>query len=238
MIKGNGWIKLHRKLWDNPVVTKDPEHLAVWIYLLTNATHERHKTLYGGKPITLKPGQLITGRVKISKATGVNQHKVDRVLKLFASEQQIEQQSNRYGSVISICKWDKYQVHEQQSEQRVSNNRATSEQQSEQLKDAVKQATAMGKGTEAPKSEQPPKRGTAQKVSTKQEEQEIQKISSSENWLSDTLTAKEWDRLKNTFYDVTGLIDLVDTQVIDPKEIKSAYKYILGVANKRNWPRK
>ena len=34
-----GWIKLHRELLDNPVVTKDNDYLAVWIYLLLEATH-------------------------------------------------------------------------------------------------------------------------------------------------------------------------------------------------------
>ena len=234
----NGWIKLHRKIWDNPVVTKDADHLTLWIYLLTHATHERHKTLYGGKPITLKPGQLITGRVKMAKATGINQHKVDRVLKLFASEQQIEQQSSRYGSVISICKWNKYQIREQQSEQRVSNERATNEQQNEQLSEAEKQATAIGKGTHTKKSEQPPNRGNAQKVSTKQEEQEEQEISSSVKWLSDLLTNDEWDRLKRMYEDVPDLINYVDDLIVDPKEIKKPFKYICAVAEKKGWPRK
>lgn len=51
----DGWIKLHRKLLDNPVVTKDSDHLAVWIYLLLNATHREVDVLFGGKRITLKP---------------------------------------------------------------------------------------------------------------------------------------------------------------------------------------
>ena len=29
-----GWIKLHRKMLDNPIVCKDSDYLAVWIYLL------------------------------------------------------------------------------------------------------------------------------------------------------------------------------------------------------------
>ena len=54
-----GWIKLHRKILDNPIVMKDSEHLAVWIYLLLNATHKDYDVLFEGKRITLKPGQLI-----------------------------------------------------------------------------------------------------------------------------------------------------------------------------------
>ena len=40
----NGWIKLHRKTLDNPIVMKDTDHLAVWMWLLLNATHSDHET--------------------------------------------------------------------------------------------------------------------------------------------------------------------------------------------------
>ena len=123
-----GWIKIHRKMLSNPVVFKDPDHLAVWMYLLLTASHKKHKTLFGGKPIFLEAGQLITGRQKIARETKVEQHKVDRIIKLFKTAQLIEQQAERYGSIISILNWDKYQNIEQQSEQRMSNERATSEQ--------------------------------------------------------------------------------------------------------------
>lgn len=125
----NGWIKLHRKMWQNPVVTKDSDHLAVWIYLLTHATHQEHDTLWKGMRITLRPGQLITGRKKLSSETRIEQHKIDRILKHFKNEQQIEQQTSNKGSLISILAWDKYQISEQQNEKQVSNKRATSEQQ-------------------------------------------------------------------------------------------------------------
>ena len=65
----DGWVKIHRKMLDNPVVFKDPDHLAVWMYLLLKATHQDYQTMFGGKKITLKPGQLITGRKVISEKT-------------------------------------------------------------------------------------------------------------------------------------------------------------------------
>lgn len=124
-----GWIKLHRKLLENPVVMKDSDHLAVWVYLLLNAAHKEHKTLLGGKPVTLHPGQLITGRKKIAKALGMNEHKVERIIKLLKSEHQIEQQASNKGSVISILAWDEYQNNEQQNEQKASSKQAAGEQQ-------------------------------------------------------------------------------------------------------------
>lgn len=123
-----GYVKLYRKTLQNPVVMKDADHFAVWGYLLLKATHQEYTTLFGGKPIILKSGQLVTGRKKIARETGVEEHKVDRILKLFKSAHQIEQQAERYGSIITILNWDTYQNSEQQNEQRVSNERATSEQ--------------------------------------------------------------------------------------------------------------
>lgn len=124
-----GWIKLHRKIWKNPVVTKDTDHFTLWIYLLTHATHQDHDTLWQGKKITLHAGQLITGRKKLSTETGIEQSKVVRILNHFKTEHQIEQQTNSRGTLISIVAWDKYQIIEQPIEQQVNNKRTTSEQQ-------------------------------------------------------------------------------------------------------------
>lgn len=125
----DNWIKLHRKILDNPVVTKDADHLAIWIWLLCEASYTEHERMFGGKKITMKPGQLITGREQIAKELKVNQNKVQRVLKRFETEQQIEQQTTRYGRLISILNWSEYQSSEQQTEQQVNNKRTTSEQQ-------------------------------------------------------------------------------------------------------------
>lgn len=128
MSDGSGWVKIHRSMLDNPVVMKDSDHCMLWMLLLLNATHKPHDTLFGGKRITLMPGQLITGRKKLARELRVNEHKIDRMLRAFKNEQQIEQQSKPYGSLITIINWHKYQGFEQQNEQQMSNQRATSEQ--------------------------------------------------------------------------------------------------------------
>lgn len=124
-----GWIKSYRSVMDNPIVCKDADHYAVWGYLLHNATHTPADSFFGGKRITLQPGQLITGRKKIAEKFGINEHKVDRILKLFKIEQQIEQQTSNTSRLISVLNWGIYQTCEQQIEQQVSNKCATTEQQ-------------------------------------------------------------------------------------------------------------
>lgn len=125
----NGWIKLHRSMLENPTIMKDAERIAIWIYLLLSATHQDIDVDFNGKRMTLKPGQLITGRRKIAAEIKVNESKVERVLNRFETEQQIEQQKTRHNRLITILKWEEYQQIEPLIEQQVNNYRTTSEQQ-------------------------------------------------------------------------------------------------------------
>lgn len=79
-MNAEGWIKLHRKLLDNPVTMKDTDHLAVWIYLLLNASHNEHPALFRGEKIILKPGQLITGRKSIALALHIDESKMEYLI--------------------------------------------------------------------------------------------------------------------------------------------------------------
>jgi hypothetical protein len=124
-----GWIKLHRKMLDNPVVWKDSDHLAVWIYLLLNATHKDMDVLFKNKRITLKPGQLITGRKSIASQLSISDSKVKRVLLAFESDQQIDRQRSNKNSLITILNWCEYQQNDQQNDQQVTSKRPASDQQ-------------------------------------------------------------------------------------------------------------
>lgn len=122
------YIKLYRKLLSNPVVCKDADHLAVWIWLLLNAVAFPKKVVYEGKEIVLQPGQLTTGRKKIADDLGVNEYKVQRILKCFENAQQIAQQTNRHCRLISILSWSEYQGDAQQNAQ-VMHDRCTTDAQ-------------------------------------------------------------------------------------------------------------
>lgn len=124
----DGWISLHRKILDNPIVCKDADYFAVWTYLLLQATHKNMDAIFKGKRITLLPGQLITGRKSIAEKFNIAESKVHRILKTFENEQQIEQQTSSQNRLISILRWNEYQKSEQRIEQQVNNEWTTSEQ--------------------------------------------------------------------------------------------------------------
>ena len=125
----NGFVKIHRKLLDNPIVCKDAEYFTVWVYLLLVATHKSCSAIFNGKKIELQPGQIITGRKTIATKFNISESKVQRILKSFEIEQQIEQQTGNKNRLITIVKWSDYQQNEQQTEQQLNNNRTTTEQQ-------------------------------------------------------------------------------------------------------------
>lgn len=128
-MSGKGWISIHRKMLDNPIVCKDSDHMAVWVYLLLNATHTEYPALFSGNKITLQPGQLLTGRKSISEKLNISESKVQRILKTFENEQQIEQQNGNKNRLITVVSWSEYQDSEHQNEQQLNNKRTTTEQQ-------------------------------------------------------------------------------------------------------------
>ena len=123
-----GYIKLYRcildKGWHN-----SPEHVAAWVYILMRGNYKPTEVMINGKIVKLQPGQFVTSRKQMSVMTGVQESKIERILSLFESEQQIEQQKTTKNRVISIVNWEKYQASEQQIEQQMNNKRTTNEQQ-------------------------------------------------------------------------------------------------------------
>lgn len=123
-----GYIRLYRCLMEKGWANK-PEYVAVWIYLLMRGNYRETETLLDGKVVKLKPGQLVTSRRKVSEETGVHESKIQRILSLFETEQQIEQLAGAKYRVISIVNWQKYQAVEQVDEQQMNSNRTANEQQ-------------------------------------------------------------------------------------------------------------
>ena len=119
-----GWVKIHRKLLKSPLA-KNADAMHLWMHLLLTVNHEDGQFILGNQVINIPKGSLMTGRISLQKTTGLNQHKVDRLLKLFVNMGFIEQQTYSKFRLVSITNWGQYQDREQQ----VSNRRAASEQQ-------------------------------------------------------------------------------------------------------------
>lgn len=139
MSKKLGWVSAHRSmLLDDQY--KDADTLALWIHLLLRASYEDKTIKHGGQTIHIKRGQFVTGRKSLSEASGVQESKIQRILKRWQNEQQIEQQAFSKYRVISIVNYDKYQGSEQQSDadlNTINNSNKSNKKQSSFKKPSV-----------------------------------------------------------------------------------------------------
>ena len=103
-----GWIKLHRKLLENPIMRK-PSYLALWVVLLLKANHEDNRVIWNGKDTLIKAGSFITGRKTLNKETGIAESTIEDILKYLETQHQIRQQKNNKYRIITILKWNDYQ---------------------------------------------------------------------------------------------------------------------------------
>ena len=123
--KDNGWIALYRQLLENPIVRK-PKYFLLWVVLLLKAAHAGTSFIWNEKRQFIRPGQVLTGREKLSEATGIKPSTVENILKYLESEQQIEQQKTQKFRIITIKNWEKYQFRK-----KVDNRMTTDEQQND-----------------------------------------------------------------------------------------------------------
>lgn len=124
----NGFIKLYRCIEDS-FFWNDSEAVHLWITILLSANHKDREILLNGKKTVIKSGQFICSRLTLSTKTGINESKIQRMLKLFESEQMIKQQMNSKNRIISVGNWHKYQGSEQVNEQQMNSKRTANEQQ-------------------------------------------------------------------------------------------------------------
>lgn len=122
-----GWIRAYRSI-ENKGWYQKSEYVHLWIHLLLKANHKGKEYFMNGETVKIDRGQLVTGRKKLSAETGISESKVQRILKCFENEQQIEQQTNSRNRIITIVSYGKYQDVEQPIEQQVNNKRTASEQ--------------------------------------------------------------------------------------------------------------
>jgi len=98
------WVKNYREIEDwEWYKTENMAH--VWQHIIRKANHE--DKLWQGKLV--KRGQLITGRVELSRQTGVSEQQIRTCLNRLKSTNEITIESTNKFTIITICKYDEYQ---------------------------------------------------------------------------------------------------------------------------------
>ena len=115
-----GWIKLHRKIlsWE---WFKNENTFKVFMYLLLSANHKDKKW----KGVDVKRGQIITGRISIAENTGITERSVRTCLKHLKSTGEVTVKVTNKYSIITICKYEEYQIRENTNDQQYDQQEVT-----------------------------------------------------------------------------------------------------------------
>ena len=124
-MEDKSYIKLFRKLLKSPI-WENEKALKIWLWCLLKATHIERDQLVGQQIIHLEKGQFIFGREKAAEELSMTESTVYKYIKLLEKLQMISIKSNNKFSVVSIEKWEEYQVEELKNDNKVT----TKEQQS------------------------------------------------------------------------------------------------------------
>lgn len=127
-MENNGWIKLHRKLTDNPIF-RNAELLQLFIYCLLKSNYEDREFLFNGELVKIQRGQFITGRKIIAKDLKQNENSVYTRLKLLEKLKYIKLISNNRFSILTVEKYETYQAIQIELQQQDNNSSTTSQQQ-------------------------------------------------------------------------------------------------------------
>ena len=130
-----GWIKFHREWLDNPIITKDTEHLAVWLYLLVNATHKEKECIFKGQATSLKEGQMILKQCDLANSLKIDRFKLMRILRCFENAHLITHQTDKRKTLITLEQWADYQGLNKQDNALPLHICSTSEQETEKEKE-------------------------------------------------------------------------------------------------------
>jgi hypothetical protein len=140
-VTDNGWIKLHRKMLENPICNSQDSYLIqLWLHILLSVNHKEKRFLFNGKEMIVEAGQGIFGLNQITKdLTGIKKDKSKsfskmktlyyRKLKILENLGNLKLQPNNKFTLITVINWHKYQNKECSIETQVNLQRNSSETQ-------------------------------------------------------------------------------------------------------------
>jgi len=126
-MSNQGWIKLHRKMLDNPIMTSGDSYLLqLWIHLLLSVNAIEKRFLFNGDEMLLRPGQGIFGLNQIVKDCTIYKDDTTtnfkrcktiyyRRLKILEKLGNVKLQPTNKFTVITITNWNIYQSNETQA---------------------------------------------------------------------------------------------------------------------------
>lgn len=105
-----GWIKLHRKITENPMYFSEPfTRMQAWIDLLLLANHSGKELYIRGNKVEVKRGEVARSTDSFAQRWRWSRGKVLRYFSHLENSRMIVQQKSHVINLLSICKYDSYQ---------------------------------------------------------------------------------------------------------------------------------
>jgi len=123
----DGYIKLYRKILDNPVFQNE-RLLKIFIWCLLKASYKEHEQIVGLQTVLLKPGQFIYGRYKAAQELKIKPSTLNDHMNTLKRLRIIDIKPNNKFSIVTIANWALYQSKEEESDNK-SDNKATANRQ-------------------------------------------------------------------------------------------------------------
>lgn len=128
-----GFIKLHRKMLDWEWYT-DTNTKALFLHCLFKANWKEGKW----KGVAVPRGSFITSRQKLSEELHMSEREVRTALTHLISTNEVTKSTTAKYTMITVVKYDEYQLTDQQKDQQTTNKRPTNDQQTTTIEERKK----------------------------------------------------------------------------------------------------
>lgn len=127
-----GFIKLYRKIADNPLWNKKPfSDGQAWVDLLLIANHKKGVIDKRGMRVNVNRGQVGYSVKALADRWGWSRGKVDRFLLFLEDEHQIKYQKTNVTTLITLINYEQYNENGQQNGQQTDTRRTPNGQQTD-----------------------------------------------------------------------------------------------------------
>jgi hypothetical protein len=137
----SGWIKLHRKITENPLYFSEPFNRSMaWIDMILIANHSDNYFFKRGIRVDVKVGQIGYDLDTLGKRWQWSRGKVERFMQMLENDNQIIRQKTNVTTLISIVNYKEYQCDSKADSKpnRKPNNKADgNKQELKELKEEI-----------------------------------------------------------------------------------------------------
>ena len=103
-----GWIALHRKIYNSKDFNNQLE-VAVFLYLVSMASHKQVNVIYRKKKLTLKRGEVSIAYKDLAKKFDLSERKIRTIISNLVHSGNLNQTLHKNLSIYTIVKYSKYQ---------------------------------------------------------------------------------------------------------------------------------